>query len=130
MLIYKFEGKEYEYDQKMTVEDAIFIFEKSGKGVNEIGPQLQIGNPLVIASFVYLLRRRAGEAVRWEDMKKANINTFDLVPDENMRQAVRDRLEGLRKLGLDGNADEIIEQAEKANPTKRGTTRKRAASST
>lgn len=80
---FKIEDKEYVYDEKISVEDAMFIWEKAKVGVVEFGHQLfNVGNPYAIAAWVYLLKRRAGEAARWEDVLKMNIRTFEFIPGD------------------------------------------------
>jgi len=76
------EGKEYEYDGKISVKDSMFIFEKSKVGIAEF--QYAIfgqGNPFAIAAWVYLLKRRAGEAVQWEDILELDLRTFEFIED-------------------------------------------------
>lgn len=81
--------REYEYDGKITVADAMFIHEKSGIGIAGLnrallgdGTQAGDGNPHAIAAWCFLLKRRAGEAVRYDDMLQIDITNYRLVPDE------------------------------------------------
>lgn len=83
------EGREYEYDGKILLSDAMFIHEKSGVGVAGInrallgdGSQPGDSNPNAIAAWCFLLKRRAGEAVRYDDMAKMAINTLQPVFEE------------------------------------------------
>jgi len=78
------EGKEYEYDGKLTVGDAMFIFDKARIGVNDLNRALIAeGNPYALAAWLFLMKRRAGEAVRWEDMSKLDMASFNWLPDES-----------------------------------------------
>jgi hypothetical protein len=83
---FKIGGKEYLYEGKLTVKDAMFIHEKSGVGVVQLGNALLFeGNPNVIAAWVYVLKRQAGEAVQWKDIENLDITGWDFVlpdPDE------------------------------------------------
>lgn len=79
---FKLEDRIYDFDGTLTVKEAIFLQEKTGLGVNEIDLALAKGNPLAIASWMYTLKRRAGEAVRWQDMLDVNIRTYEVIPDE------------------------------------------------
>jgi hypothetical protein len=81
--------KEYEYDGKITVADAMFIHEKSGVGIAGLnrallgdGTRAGDGNPHAIAAWCFLLKRRAGEAVRYDDMLQLDITNYHLVPDD------------------------------------------------
>ncbi len=77
------EGKEYSYDGKLTVKDARFIHEKSGVGAGRLNHELFIeGHPNVIAAWIFLLKRQAGEAVRWEDIDRIDITDFRPLPDQ------------------------------------------------
>lgn len=77
-----FEDREYEFDGNLTVEEAIFLQEKTGLGINEVDQALFKGNPLAIAAWIYTLKRRAGEAVKWTDMLKMNVRSWKVIPDE------------------------------------------------
>jgi len=103
---FKIGGKEYLYEGKLTVKDAMFIYEKSGVGVIALGNALLAeGNPNVIAAWMYILKRKAGEVVQWKDIENLDITKFDYVlPDP----------EGDK----DGNDEEVEEPAAKAaDPT-------------
>jgi hypothetical protein len=77
------EGRVYEYDGTITVEDAMFIFDKSHVGIVKFNTALLLeGNPHVIAAWFFILKRRAGEAVRWDDMLKLDVRTFTVTHDE------------------------------------------------
>lgn len=117
------EGREYEYDGKILLSDSMFIHEKSGIGVTGInrallgdGTQPGDGNPHAIAAWCFLLKRRAGEAVRYDDMRNIDISTFRPVFEEKQTEE-----------------DEPAEKpaGEAADPTTRnGTTRRRGSTRT
>lgn len=116
------EGREYEYDGKILLSDSMFIHEKSGVGVAGInrallgdGTQPNDSNPHAIAAWCFLLKRRAGEAVRYDDMRNIDISTFRPVFEEKPSE------------------DEPAEKTpgEAADPTARnGTTRRRSSTRT
>lgn len=113
------EDREYHYDGKLSVRDARFIHEKSGVGLNGFNRALLIdGNPDVIAAMIYLLKRRAGEAVQDKDIQDLDLATFNILSDEDEPASTED--------------EEPAEEAE--NPTQpnstRGKTRKRGTSAT
>lgn len=77
------EGREYEYEKKLTVEDAMFIYEKSNVGMSALNHALLVeANPNVIAAWIYLMKRRAGEAVRWQDVLKIDLSTYSVIADD------------------------------------------------
>lgn len=112
---FEIEGRIYEYDGKISVEDAIFIHEKSGLGMAKFNKELMIElNPLAIAAWMYLLKRRAGEAVRWQDIMKLDLRTFNVIFDEP-----KDPEEG-----------EAKDTADQPDPTTSGETQNTGTSST
>lgn len=137
------EVKEYEYDGKLLTEDAMFVHEKSGVGIARMDYELvREGNPKVIAAWMYILKRRAGEAVRWEDSKKWDLATFRLLSDDPrvlatekvlLEAQLRDVEARLSRLDAPKEEPEAEEEPGKKNsptPSKNGTTRKRATTST
>lgn len=112
------EGKQYEYNSKLTVADAMFIYDKAQVGVADLNRALLVeANPYVIAAWVYLMKRRADEVVRWEDMLKLDVSTFKFVTDETDEP-------------VDGEPQAVVEP-QKENPTSpSGRSRKGAIAST
>lgn len=116
------EGREYEYDGKILLSDAMFIHEKSGVGLAGLnrallgdGSRPGDSNPHAIAAWCFLLKRRAGEAVRYDDMAKLDVTSLQPVFEE--------------KPSKDASAKEAAGEA--ADPTTRnGTTRRRASTRT
>lgn len=116
------EDREYDYDGKIMLSDAMFIHEKSGVGVAGIhrallgdGTQPGDSNPHAIAAWCFLLKRRAGEAVLYADMAKMDITSFRPVFEE--------------KPSKEAPTKEAADEA--ADPTSRnGTTRRRASTRT
>jgi hypothetical protein len=92
---FEIEGRVYDYDGKISVEDAMFIHEKSGLGMAKFNQELLAElNPSAVAAWIYILKRRAGEAVRWQDVLKLDMRTFnvhfDEEPDETAEAATPD----------------------------------------
>jgi len=81
-LKFKIEDEEYAFDGKLTVKEAMILQDKAGCGVNEADVELRRGNPYAIAAWMWILMRRAGKVIRWEDMLNLDIRTYDVVPDE------------------------------------------------
>jgi hypothetical protein len=79
---FSIEDKEYDFEAKMTVAEAMIVQDKANLGLAEFDPALGKGNPYAIAALMYILKRRVGEVVRWEDMLKLNAMSFKMVPDE------------------------------------------------
>lgn len=78
---YTIEGEEYEFDAKVTVEEAMLIQDKANLGLSEFDPALRKGNPYAIAALILILKKRAGEAVRWQDLMGLDLLTFAIVPE-------------------------------------------------
>jgi hypothetical protein len=76
------EGKDYEFDRKLTVEEAMVIQDKAKLGLNEFDPALLRGNPYALCALIYLGKRRAGEAVRFQDLMGLDLLTLTLHYDE------------------------------------------------
>lgn len=110
------EDREYEFDGNLTLGDSIFLQEKTGLGVNQFFAELDEIKGRSVTAWMYLLKRRAGEAVRWDDMLKLNVRTYRVIPDEP---------------SVDSEPENGRADREAAGPTSRsGTTRKAATSRT
>lgn len=82
MVKYKIGDREYEFDGVFTLEESMWIFDRADVGVSEVVPALNRGNPYVITTFMFILKKRAHEAVRWEDMKYFTVNDFVMLADD------------------------------------------------
>ncbi|OLE27972.1 MAG: hypothetical protein AUG44_08770 [Actinobacteria bacterium 13_1_20CM_3_71_11] len=135
------DGETYEYDGKLTVKDARFLWEKAGIGIGRLNVALIVeGQPDVIAAFMYLLKRRNGEAIKWGDVDDWDLSTFMPVTDDPKqlridRQRLMDRVdyidEQLAATDDDTEAPNVVEEPEAApDPTRNGKTRRRATTNT
>lgn len=79
---FKIEGREYDYDETLTVEEAMLLQDKTGLGMNECDAAITKGNPYAIAAWMMILMKRTGLVVRWQDMLKLDIRTFQIVRDD------------------------------------------------
>lgn len=107
-LRFTFDGREYDFEFNLPIEDAIFIYEKSRVSVADLFAQLDRRDPMCVAAFVYVVRRGAphNEAITWDSMLKANIFSFNWIavkPDDE-----------------DDVPEEEPKQADKVGPTSRG----------
>lgn len=75
---FKIQDREYEWDGDHTLAEAMLFFDKAGVGVAEVQREMMRGNPYVTATLMFILKKRAGEAVRWQDMQAFSIT--DLQP--------------------------------------------------
>lgn len=75
---FRIKDREYEWDGDHTLAEAMLFFDKAGVGVAEVQREMVRGNPYVTATLMYILKKRAGEAVRWQDMQEFSIT--DLQP--------------------------------------------------
>lgn len=76
------EGREYDFDRKMTVEEAMVFQDKAGLGLSQIDEELDRGNPYAVTALIYLGKKRAGEAVRWQDLMGLDVLTFQRMGDK------------------------------------------------
>jgi hypothetical protein len=74
--------REYEFDGEIKVEEAMALYDKTNCGLNEMDAALNRGNPYAIAAWMFMLKRRAGDAVRWQDMLKLDVRTFNVIVPE------------------------------------------------
>lgn len=79
---FRIEDREYEFDGEYTVDEAMLFFDKASVGVAELQAALIRGNPYVVATMMYILKKRAGEAVRWQDMGAFPITALQFIPEE------------------------------------------------
>jgi hypothetical protein len=76
------EGREYDFAQKMTVEEAMVFQDKANLGMSQIDEELNRGNPYAVTALIYLGKKRAGEAVRWQDLMGLDLLTFQRMGDK------------------------------------------------
>lgn len=112
------EDEAYEFEAKMTIEEAMIIQEKAFLSVGEFGPALDKVDPRAVGVLFYLLKRRNKEAVKWDDILKLDIFSFRIIsdPEEDETTGPEDEAAAVKKAP--------------ANPTKPGRTRKGATSGT
>lgn len=106
-LRFTFDGREYDFDFNMSIEDAIFIYDEARVSVADLFAQLDRRDPKAVAAFVYVQRRANGEAVTWKDMLKSNIFSFNWIPIPESED------EGAAP-------EEVTKRADKVGPTSRG----------
>lgn len=111
---FEIEGKEYEWDnERLTVGEARFLKEKTGMGILQWNNGLLARDGDAEAALIYFAKRRAGEAVRWQDLEDLNLLTLVIYPADQPA------------------ADEGEAKPERRDPTSTGgKTRKRATSAT
>lgn len=74
----------YEYDDtSMTVAEARIIKKHAGMGLRSWALGLQDMDPDALVGLVFLAKRRAGEAVRWQDLDNLDIAAISLVAEED-----------------------------------------------
>lgn len=76
------EGKEYEYDGQLLAKDARLLYDKAKVGLAELDYHLAVGIPDTVVAWMFVLKRRAGEAVKWEDTDNWDLATYKPVQDE------------------------------------------------
>jgi len=73
--------KEYDFDFRMTVAEAIFLQEKAFCTVLEFGSALQKADARAVAVLMYTLKKRNKEVVRWDDILKMDVFSLEILPD-------------------------------------------------
>jgi hypothetical protein len=76
------EKRQYVFDWQMTVREAMFVQEKAHVSPRDLWPALDRQDPSGVAAFVYIVKRRAGELVKWEDMLDLNLLSFKTLGTE------------------------------------------------
>ncbi|MGH3439668.1 MAG: hypothetical protein ACRDRN_24840 [Sciscionella sp.] len=81
---FTFEGDHYDFDLggKLTVAEAMLIHDKAHIGMSEWLGELSKGNPYAVASLIYIVKRRAGEALRFDDLLSMDLMSFEVIRDE------------------------------------------------
>lgn len=77
---YRIGDNEYDFDFRMTVEEAIFLQDKAFCTVLEFGPALRKADARAIAVLIYTLKRRNREVIKWDDVLKMDVFSLELVP--------------------------------------------------
>lgn len=76
--------RQYVFDWEMSVREAMFVQEKAHVSPRDLWPALDRQDPAAVAAFVYVVKRRGGETVKWEDMLDLNLLSFKtLGPEED-----------------------------------------------
>ena len=79
MINFKVGESAYDYDDTtMTVAEARLIKKHSGFGLKSWAMGLQDMDPDALVGLVFLAKRRAGEAIRWQDLDNLDIAAIAL----------------------------------------------------
>lgn len=88
MIKFTLEGESYDYDDStMTVAEARIIKKHTGYGLRSWALNLQDMDADALVGLVFLAKRRAGEAIRWQDLDNLDIAKIGLVGDEAVEGA-------------------------------------------
>lgn len=79
---FKLQDREYEFDGEYTVEEGMLFYDKAQVGMAELSSALNRGNPYALVTLMFILKKRAGEAVRWQDLAHIPLTQFTIIPDE------------------------------------------------
>lgn len=82
MARFRIEDREYEWDGEYTTEEALLFYDKANLGMAEVDGALQRWHPYAVVTFMCILKKRAGEAVRWQDLLHLKVSDFTPVLDE------------------------------------------------
>lgn len=107
MKTFTIEGKTYEWDNGvLTVEEAMLLKDKTGMGLVQWNHGLAMRDGYAEAALIFFAKKRAGEAIRWQDLSGLNLATFAIHDDEPVAEGEK---EG------EGEAKKV-----RPNPTSRG----------
>jgi hypothetical protein len=79
---YTIEDEEYEFDGEFTLEEAELFYDLAKIGMNELNGELRKGNPYAQRVFMFVIMKRAGKKIRLEDVRKLNVSSWQVIPDE------------------------------------------------
>lgn len=81
---YEIKGTEYPvFDWDWTLSEAFFLKEKAYLTTSQIGEALKANDPHAVAAFIYIVKRRANELIKWDDIvKNYKFSDFQVVKDE------------------------------------------------
>jgi hypothetical protein len=83
MIIFRVGGEQYEYDpDSITVGELRELKRWGGLGLNSFARGLGEGDPDALVGMLYLAKRRAGIACRWQDFDTVDLATFEVVSDD------------------------------------------------
>lgn len=82
MARFTIEDREYVWDGAFTTEEALLFFDKANLGMAQVDAELERWNPYAIVTFMYILKKRAGESVLWHDLLHLPVRAFAPVPEE------------------------------------------------
>lgn len=89
MIKFELGGTAYEYDDtQMSVKEARLIKQHTGMGLRSWALGLQDMDVDALVAVVFLAKRRAGEAIRWQDLDTINVNDITIVNDEDVTGGV------------------------------------------
>jgi hypothetical protein len=83
MIKFDLVGTTYEYDDtSMTVSEARILKKHAGYGLRSWALALQDMDPDALVGLVFLAKRRAGEAVRWQDLDNLDIAKIGILDSD------------------------------------------------
>lgn len=83
MIRFELGGTRYEYDDTMmTVKEARVIKEHTKMGLRSWALGLQDMDVDALVGLVFIAKRRAGEAIRWQDLDTLNLNDINMIEGE------------------------------------------------
>lgn len=80
---FRIQDREYEFDGEYTLDEGLLFFDKAGLGIAEVPLALQRVNPYAAITLAYILKKRAGENVRWDDLRSIKVSEFVSVFDDD-----------------------------------------------
>jgi hypothetical protein len=79
---FRIEGDDYEFQEDtLTVAEARLIKKHTGMGLKSFVEGSKDGDPDSLAAVVFLAKRRAGEAVRWQDLDSLDLAKLEAIDE-------------------------------------------------
>lgn len=86
-LNFEIEERKYSFDWEMTIREAMFVQEKAHVSPRDLWPALDRQDPAAVAAFVFIVKKRAGEVMKWEDILELNLLSFKTLGTEDEPEA-------------------------------------------
>lgn len=79
---FRVEGEDYEFDEStLTVAEARLIKKHTGMGLKSFAESSKDGDPDALVAIVFLAKRRANEAVRWQDLDNLDLAKLEAIDE-------------------------------------------------
>lgn len=79
---FRIEGEDLEFEEDtLTVAEARLIKKHTGMGLKSFAEGSKDGDPDALVAIVFLAKRRAGQAVRWQDLDSLDLAKLEAISE-------------------------------------------------